>query len=82
MYLKYNEHKGPDGYSSWKEFKEGVCTRPSFHNPYSPGNDLYLYMELIGKKGANIDTNDGGLITLYPDGTWGYDCAPDWNGAS
>lgn len=70
-----------DGYDSWEEFTKDNCTRGPWPNPYINGTAHYKMHEQRDSVACNID-HKGGLISLYPDGSWSYDCAPDWNGAS
>lgn len=74
--LKYTVDKGPDGHSSWENFRLEVST-----NEPCP-RDIHTGKTLNKGVPCAIRVKNGGEIVLYPDGTWDYDCAPDWDGSS
>ena len=68
---KQDTRPGPDGYSTWEKFRAELSDRDDFFS-WSP--DM--------KDACHINTKDGGCVSLKKDGTWSYDCAPDWDGSS
>ena len=70
--MKFIENP-PDGYNSWDKFKEDNNQFPEAAG--FPDEPEY-------KNQVNILSPKAGMITLFPNGTWSYDCAPFWDGSS